>query len=151
MVLKERSSGSICVAWELWMQISQQSLATSPAGAFWCPYTWKPGTRAASPAIEENIKWMHFLILYWFTCLFRPRWVITAVLGLSLVVGSGYPSLQWAGFSLRQFFLPSRALGPQVSVAVICRLRLLCGHSAAWGILLDQGSNPCPLHWQMDS
>ena len=23
--------------------------------------------------------------------------------------------------------------------------------SEAWGVFLDQGSNPCPLHWQLDS
>ena len=41
-------------------------------------------------------------------------------------------------------FLGSRAQGPAVVV-----LRLSC--SAACGIFLDQGLNPCLLHWQVDS
>ena len=36
--------------------------------------------------------------------------------------------------------------GAQASVAVACDLSCL----EAWGILLDQGSNPCPWHWQAD-
>ena len=53
----------------------------------------------------------------------------------------------------------ARALGTRASVVVACGLsscgwralerRLSC--SAARGIFLDQGSNPCPLHWQADS
>ena len=38
----------------------------------------------------------------------------------------------------------SRNMGSEVVV-----LRLSC--SAACGIFPDQGSNPCPLHWQVDS
>ena len=37
--------------------------------------------------------------------------------------------------------------GVWASVAVVHGL----GCSTARGILLDQGSNPCPLHWQVDS
>ena len=53
----------------------------------------------------------------------------------------------------------ARALGARASVVVVHRLsscgsralerRLSC--SAACGIFSDQGSNPCPLHWQADS
>ena len=35
----------------------------------------------------------------------------------------------------------------QASVAVACGF----SYPAACGIFLDQGSNPCPLHWQADS
>ena len=137
----------------LWMQISQHFLATSPPGAFWCLYTWKPSTRAASPTIEDNIKCMLFMILYLFACLFWLRWVVTAVLSLSWVVGSGDPSLQCAGFSLWWFLLlPSGALGPQVSVVVAYRLILLCGYSVAWGYsesswTRDQTHVPCIGRW----
>ena len=41
------------------------------------------------------------------------------------------------------------ARGPQSTGSVAVAHRLRC--SAACGILLDQGSNPCPLHWQADS
>ena len=41
----------------------------------------------------------------------------------------------------------ARALGPQASVVVAHGLSC----SAACRIFLDQGSNPCPLHWQADS
>ena len=53
----------------------------------------------------------------------------------------------------------ARALGARASVVVACGLQsagsvvvehgLSC--SAARGIFPDQGSNPCPLHWQADS
>ena len=41
----------------------------------------------------------------------------------------------------------ARALGAPASVVVARRLSC----SAACGIFPDQGSNPCPLHWQTDS
>ena len=48
----------------------------------------------------------------------------------------------------------ARAPGARASVVVAHRLSS-CGHrpscSAACGIFPDQGSNPCPLHWQADS
>ena len=48
-----------------------------------------------------------------------------------------------AGFSLWWLLL----LQSTGSVVVTCRLSC----SMACGIFLDQGSNPCPLHWQVDS
>ena len=41
----------------------------------------------------------------------------------------------------------AQALGTQASVAVVHGLSC----SAACGIFLNQGSNPCPLHWHTDS
>ena len=41
----------------------------------------------------------------------------------------------------------ARALGARASVAVARRVSC----STACGIFPDQGSNPCPLHWQADS
>ena len=88
--------------------------------------------------------WIFFFLIYFFL-----RWVFVAVRGLSLVAASGgYSSLQCAGFSLPWLLLlrskGSRCIG---SVVVV---HGLCG-SAACGIFPDQGSNPCPLHWQADS
>ena len=87
---------------------------------------------------------------------------------LSLVVAhGGYSSLECVGFSLQWLLLlrsrGSRRLGfsscPTGSATVACGLQnavsivvaqgLSC--STAWGIFLDQGLNPCPLHWQTDS
>ena len=74
-----------------------------------------------------------------------------AVLGLRCCVQASH----WDGFSCCK----ARAPGTQASVAVARGLQsagsaavahgLSC--SAACGILPDQGSNPCPLHWQADS
>ena len=69
--------------------------------------------------------------------------------GLSLVVASGGHSSSWcAGLSLSQPLLlwstASRRAG-----SVIVAHGPSC--STACGIFPDQGSNPCPLHWQADS
>ena len=72
------------------------------------------------------------------------------MLGLLCCVGSslvaaigGSSSLLCAGFSLRRPF----SLWSMGSVVVAYRLSC----STACGIFLDQGSNPCLLHWQADS
>ena len=67
--------------------------------------------------------------------------------GLSLVVASGdHSSSQCAGLS-RPLLL--RSTGSRCAGSVIVAHRPSC--SAACGIFPDQGSNPCPLHWQADS
>ena len=40
-------------------------------------------------------------------------------------------------------------MGARAQAPVVLANGLSC--SAARGIFLDQGSNPCPLHWQADS
>ena len=70
-------------------------------------------------------------------------------------LSSGTWASHCAGFSC----CGAQALGMRASVVVARRLqsagsvvvahRLSC--SAACGIFPDQGSNPCPLHWQVDS
>ena len=89
------------------------------------------------------------LFIYWLCWLGLCCWQ-----GTSLVVMSGnYSSLQCMGFLLWWLLLlqstcssncGSRALVGSVVVAH----GLSC--SAACGILPDQGSNPCLLHWQVD-
>ena len=76
-------------------------------------------------------------------------WVFVSVLGLSLVVASGgHSSSRCTGLSPSRPLLlrstSSRRAGSAVvahgpSCSVVC------------GIFLDQGANPCPLHWQADS
>ena len=61
---------------------------------------------------------------------FWLRWVFVAERGLSLVVAIEGYSLLWC-------------VG---SVVVVHGLSC----SVAYGVFPDQGSNPCPLHWQAD-
>ena len=69
--------------------------------------------------------------------------------GLSLVAASGgHSSSRCAGFSvLRPLLLRSTDSRRAGSVVVAHGP----SRSAACGIFPDQGSNPCPLHWQADS
>ena len=76
-------------------------------------------------------------------------WVFVSVRGLSLVVASGgHSSSQCAGLSLSRPLL-LRSTGSRRAGSVIVAHGPSC--SMACGILPDQGSNPCPLHWQADS
>ena len=75
---------------------------------------------------------------------------LVAVRGLSIVAVSRgyYSSLQWVGFLL-QWLLLLRSTGSRHAGSVVVAHGLSC--SMAYGIFLDHGSNPCPLHWQADS
>ena len=69
--------------------------------------------------------------------------------GLSLVAASGGHSLSWcAGLSLSRPLLLRSTGSRHAGSAIVAH-----GPSrfAACGIFPDQGSNPCPLHWQADS
>ena len=69
--------------------------------------------------------------------------------GLSLVAASGgHSSLRCVGLSLSRPLL-LRSTGSRCAGSVIVAHKPSC--SAACGIFPDQGSNPCPLHWQADS
>ena len=75
--------------------------------------------------------------------------VFVSVRGLSLVVASGGHFSSWcAGLSLSRPLL-LRSTGSRRAGSVVVAHRPSC--SAACGIFPDQGSNPCPLHWQADS
>ena len=76
-------------------------------------------------------------------------WVFVSVRELSLVAASGgHSSSRCAGFSLSQPLL-LRSTGSRHAGSVIVAHGPSC--FAACGIFPDQGSNPCPLHWQADS
>ena len=85
-----------------------------------------------------------YLFIYLFLC-----WVFVSVWGLSPVAASGGLSSSWCtGLSLsRPLLLQSTGSRPAGSAIVAHGP----SHSVACGILPDQGSNPCPLHWQADS
>ena len=85
-----------------------------------------------------------FKFIYLWLC-----WVFVSVQGLSLVVASGgHSSSRCAGLSLSRPLL-LRSTGSRRAGSVIVAHGP--SRSAARGIFPDQGSNPCPLHWQADS
>ena len=94
--------------------------------------------------IEIHVLLFIYLFIYLWLC-----WVFVSVQGLSLVVASGdHSSSRCTGLS------PSRPLllqstGSRRTGSVIVAHGPSC--SMACGIFPDQGSNPCPLHWQADS
>ena len=90
--------------------------------------------------------WFFLKYLFIYLWLF---WVFVSVRGLSLVVASGdHSSSQCMGLSL-SWPLLLRSTGSRRAGSVIVAHGPSC--SAACGIFPDQGSNPCPLHWQADS
>ena len=87
---------------------------------------------------------LNYLFIYFWLC-----WVFVSVLRLSLVAASGgHSSSRCAGLSLLLPFL-LRSTGSRRAGSVVVAHGPSC--SAACGIFPDQGSNPCPLHWQADS
>ena len=75
-------------------------------------------------------------------------WAFVAALRFSLVVASrGYSSLWSKGFS-SWWLLLFQSLGFRYTGSVVVAHGLSC--SEARGIFPDQGSNPCPPHWQVD-
>ena len=85
-----------------------------------------------------------YLFIYVWVC-----WVFVSVRGLSLVGASGgHSSSRCTGLSLSRP-LPLRSTGSRRAGSVVVAHGPIC--SAARGIFPDQGSNPCPLHWQADS
>ena len=86
-----------------------------------------------------------YLLLFFYLWL---CWVFVSVRGLSLVVASrDHSSSRCAGLSLSRPLL-LRSTGSRRAGSAIVAHGPSC--SAACGILPDQGSNPCPLHWQAD-
>ena len=84
-----------------------------------------------------------YLFIYLWLC-----WVFVSVWGLSLVVASGgHPSSRCGGLSLSRPLL-LRSTGSRHAGSVVVAHGPSC--SVACGIFPDQGSNPCPLHWQAD-
>ena len=76
-------------------------------------------------------------------------WVFVSVRGLSLVVASGgHSSSRCTGLSLPRPLL-MRGTGSRCTGSVVVAHGPSC--PAACGIFPEQGSNPCPLHWQADS
>ena len=84
------------------------------------------------------------LFIYFWLC-----WVSVSVRGLSPVAASrGHSSSRCAGLSLSRPLL-LRSTGSRRAGSVVVAHGPSC--PTACGIFPDQGSNPCPLHWQADS
>ena len=93
---------------------------------------------------QVNIFKKFYLFIYLWLC-----WVFVSVRGLSLVVASGgHSSSRCAGLSLSRPLL-LRSTGSRRAGSAVVAHGPSC--SVACGIFPDQGSNPCPLHWQADS
>ena len=91
-----------------------------------------------------DLMWPYFFFFFLWLC-----WVFVSVWGLSPVAASGaHSSSRCAGLSLSRPLL-LRSTGSRCAGSVIVAHGPSC--SAACGIFPDQGSNPCPLHWQADS
>ena len=76
-------------------------------------------------------------------------WVFVSVRAVSPVAASGgHSSSRCAGLSPSRPLL-LRSTGSRCAGSAIVAHGPSC--SAACGIFPDQGSNPCPLHWQADS
>ena len=120
----------------------------------WMPFLFLPFS--LSPSLSFFIFLSLFLsffffnlFIYLFIIYFWLCWVFVSVRGLSPVVASGgHSSSRCAGLSLSRP-LPLRSTGSRRAGSVVVAHGLSC--SAACGIFPDQGSNPCPLHWQADS
>ena len=85
-----------------------------------------------------------FNLFYLWLC-----WVFVSVRGLSPVVASGgHSSSRCAGLSLSRPLLLRSTGSRRAGSAIVAHGP---SRSAACGIFPDQGSNPCPLHWQADS
>ena len=86
---------------------------------------------------------IYFYFYFWLCCVF------ISVRGLSLVAASGgHSSSRCAGLSLSRPLL-LRSTGSRRAGSVVVAHKPSC--STTCGIFPDQGSNPCPLHWQADS
>ena len=97
--------------------------------------------------IQQYISFIYLffnLSIYFWLC-----WVFISVQRLSLVAASGgHSSSRCAGLSLSRPLL-LRSTSSRHAGSVVMAHGPSC--SAACGIFPDQGSNPCPLHWQADS
>ena len=101
-------------------------------------------------ASKDLASFFFFLIIYLYLFIYIWLcWVFVSVWGLSPVAASGgHSSSRCAGLSLSRLLL-LRSTGSRHAGSVIVAHGP--SRSAACGIFPDQGSNPCPLHWQADS
>ena len=106
------------------------------------------GVPEASPLQSGLTKWTFFFLIF-NLFIYGCVGVFVSTRGVSLVAASGgHSSSRCAGLSL-SWPLLLRSTGSRRAGSVVVAHGPSC--STARGILPDQGSNPCPLHWQADS
>ena len=105
-----------------------------------------------SPTNEKRVmspRGLFFFNFYLFIYYLWLCWVFASVRGLSPVAASGgHSSSRCVGPSLSRPLLLWSTGSRRAGSAIVAH-GPSC--SAACGILPDQGSNPCTLHWQADS
>ena len=95
------------------------------------------------------LSFLIFIYLFIYFIYLWLCWVFVSVRGLSLVVASGgHSSSRCVGLSLSQPLLLRSTSSKRAGSVIVAHGP---SRSAACGIFPDQGSNPCPLHWQADS
>ena len=165
------SRGAICSPrslpghWDHQMGVRPQGRGRASHASALCgslhglPAMVPPGSRQGNAAVSQDshsrsvfffffLKELLYLFIYLFIYLWLC-WVFVSVRGLSLVAASGgHSSSRCAGLSLSRSLL-LRSTGSRRAGSVVVAHGPSC--SAACGIFPDQGSNPCPLHWQADS
>ena len=111
---------------------------------FEAQHVQKPDNIFNIPLFFFLINLFIYLFIYFWLC-----WVFVSVRGLSPVAASGgLSSSRCAGLSL-SWPLPLWSTSSRRACSVVVAHGP--SRSAACGIFPDQGSNPCPLHWQVDS
>ena len=129
-----------------------QDTGTAPAQILFKFYLSSPNSYCWAPpkTIFYNFRRLSkFFNLFIYLFIFWLCWVFVCVPGLPLVAASGgHSSSRCADLSLSRP-LPLRSTGSRHAGSAIVAHGPSC--SAACGILPDQGSNPCLLHWQADS
>ena len=107
------------------------------------------------PGTMQTHFFFFFLIRFYFIIFKIFIYLFLAVLGLRFCARAfsscgerGHSLSRCAGLSLSRPLL-LRSTGSRRAGSVIVAHGLSC--SAAHGIFVDQGPNPCPLHWQADS
>ena len=96
-----------------------------------------------------GVSWIPFFFFFFNFIYLWLCWVFVSVRGLSLVAASGgHSSSLCAGLSLSRPLLLQSTVSRRAGSVIVAH-GPSC--SAACGTFPDQGSNPCPLHWQADS
>ena len=105
------------------------------------PYGQPLPRRSKSGPSYSLFHYFHFI--YWLCRVFVAAWAFSSCSERGLLFGYGARASHHSGFSGCRGW----ALGAWASVVLAHGLSC----STACGILPDQGSNPCLLHWQVDS
>ena len=110
--------------------------------------TLSRGSERIPIGILKSMDFFFLKIIYLFIYLWLC-WVFVSARGLSPVAASGgHSSSRCVGLSVTRPLLLWSTDSRRAGSAIVAH-GPSC--SAACGILPDQGSNPCPLHWQADS